>query len=136
MRRRVRRRRPEDLPEALFVYGTLKVGHCRWPILEPFVHGGATGLTEATVPGRLYDTGLDYPAARFDHDGTIRGQVGRLVADRMQEALEVLDEVEGAVVGEYRRVVVVTRDGERAWAYEFGGSAAGLPDLDGVWEGA
>jgi hypothetical protein len=24
----------------LFVYGTLMTGHCRWPILEPFVEAG------------------------------------------------------------------------------------------------
>ncbi len=120
----------------LFMYGTLMVGHCRWPILEPFVAAGAAGAVPASVPGRLFDTGLDYPAARFDLVGVIHGQVVVLRPDRVAEALRILDEVEGGVKGDYRRVEVRTAAGPTAWSYEFGGDTDGLIDLDGRWTGA
>lgn len=120
----------------LFVYGTLMVGHCRWPILEPFVEAGANGAVAARAPGRLFDTGLDYPAARFDLAGVIHGQRFVLRPTRAIEALRVLDEVEGGVKGDYRRVEVRTEAGPTAWSYEFGGEIDGLIDLDGRWSGA
>jgi gamma-glutamylcyclotransferase (GGCT)/AIG2-like uncharacterized protein YtfP len=113
----------------VFVYGTLKAGHCRWPLLEPYV---LDGPSPATVPGRVYDTGLDFPAARFDHDGTIHGEVFEV----REDALPLLDEVEGAAHGLYGRVEVTTDDGRRAWAYEFGGEVDTFVDLDGRWTGA
>src|SRR5690606_7273776 len=117
----------------LFVYGTLMSGHVRWRFLEHFV---AEGPEPVTVPGRLFDTGLDFPAARFDLDGMVHGQWFRLMPDRVDDALARLDEVEGAASGYYRRVVVTSDDGRRAWAYEFGGSTDDLIDLDGRWTGA
>jgi gamma-glutamylcyclotransferase (GGCT)/AIG2-like uncharacterized protein YtfP len=122
--------------DRLFVYGTLMVGHCRWPILEPLVVGGASGMFPSSTDGRLYDTGHDYPAARFDHDGTVFGQVGRLHPEGLAAAFDLLDEVAGAVHGHYRRVLVATDDGTTAWAYEYGLSPDGLPDLHGRWTGA
>jgi gamma-glutamylcyclotransferase (GGCT)/AIG2-like uncharacterized protein YtfP len=121
--------------DRLFVYGTLMVGHCRWPILEPHVLGGADGMVPSSTSGRLYDTGLDYPAARFDHDGTVFGQLGRLRPGNLATTLDLLDEVEGAVHGQYRRVQIQTEDGTTAWAYEYGLSPAGLADLGGRWTG-
>lgn len=47
----------------------------------------------------------------------------------------LLDEIEGGVKGDYRRVVVRTHGGTEAWAYEYGRSPAGLPDLGGRWTG-
>jgi gamma-glutamylcyclotransferase (GGCT)/AIG2-like uncharacterized protein YtfP len=41
--------------------------------------------------------------------------------DRLDEALELLDEVEGAVIDLFRRVAVTTSTGIEAWAYEYGG---------------
>lgn len=119
----------------LFVYGTLMVGHCRWPILEPFVEAGASGAVPDRVSGRLFDTGRDYPAARFDLVGVIRGQSFVLRPSRMAEALRVLDGVEGGVEGDYRRVEVRTAAGLAAWSYEFGGETDGLVDLGGRWTG-
>lgn len=113
----------------VFVYGTLKVGHCRWPLLEPHV---TDGPEPATVAGRLYDTGMDFPAARFDHDGTIHGELFEV----RSEALELLDEVESTANGYYRRVVVTTHAGDEAWAWAFGGEVDGFVDLDGRWTGA
>jgi gamma-glutamylcyclotransferase (GGCT)/AIG2-like uncharacterized protein YtfP len=104
------------------------VGRVRWPILQPYV---LEGPTEATVPGRIFDTGLDFPAARFDLAGTVHGELFRVDA----RALPLLDEVEGAAHGLYRRVVVTTGAGQAAWSYEFGGDVDDFLDLDGRWTG-
>jgi gamma-glutamylcyclotransferase (GGCT)/AIG2-like uncharacterized protein YtfP len=102
----------------LFVYGTLQPGDVRWPILASYVAGD--GVADQ-VAGRVYDTGRGYPAAVFDAPGTIVGRTYRLRADRLDEALAVLDEEESSVPGGYQRVVVTTAAGNRAWAYEYGG---------------
>ena len=120
-----------DLPSFVFVYGTLIPGDVRWPIIEPFV----IDRRRVTVAGRVYDTGLGYPAARFDQQGTIRGWLLHLDPARLEHALTVLDEVEGAVVGYYRRVAVVTDGGAHAFSYEYGLPTTGLVDLDGAWPG-
>jgi len=86
-------------------------------MLEPFVDG--TG-TDDTVAGRLYDTGLDYPAAVFGGDRTIVGRTYRLRTDTLDEALAVLDEEEDTVLGLYRRVEVTTGYNRAAWAYAYG----------------
>ena len=114
-------------PTHLFVYGTLRPGEVRWHFLEPFVVDEGV---DTTVPGEVFDTGLDYPAAMFREpagsqcgiagSGFIRGRVYELVADRRAAALAALDEVEGAVRGLYHRVVVQTAAGHLAWAYQCG----------------
>lgn len=106
------------MTDHLFVYGTLRPGEVRWHHLAPFVVGDAV---DTTVAGDVYDTGLDYPAARFGGEGRIIGRVYRLT--RLDEALAHLDQVEGAVRGLYRRVTVVTASGHEAWAYECGDDA-------------
>ena len=107
----------EPSPTHLFVYGTLQPGDVRWSFLEPFVVNG--GVAD-TASGRLFDTGLDYPAAVFGGDSTIAGRTYLLHNDTLGEALEVLDEEEDTVLGLYRRVEVDTGGGVRAWAYEYG----------------
>jgi gamma-glutamylcyclotransferase (GGCT)/AIG2-like uncharacterized protein YtfP len=77
------------------------------------------------VTGRLFDTGLDYPAAVFDTDGTIHGHTFALLETSLGRALEVLDEVEGTVDGEYTRVAVRTARGIDAWAYASGSCSSG-----------
>lgn len=113
-------------PVYLFVYGTLRPGEVRWHHLAPFV---ADAGVDATVPGELYDTGRGYPAAVFRAgggacgvigSGFVRGRVYGLAPQRMDEGLDHLDEVEGAVGGLYHRVVVHTSVGPAAWAYECG----------------
>ena len=89
----------------LFVYGTLRPGDVRSPLLRPFVVGRGD-VDEAA--GLLYDTGLDYPAAVFGGSGRIVGQTFELVAHRLDEALAVLDEEEDTVDGLYRRVAIRT----------------------------
>lgn len=101
----------------LFVYGTLRPGEVRWQHLEPYVVGEGF---EASVPGELYDTGLDYPAAVFGGTQHIFGRVYTLNESRLPEALAHLDEVEGAVRGLYVRVEVLTAAGNAVWAYQCG----------------
>jgi len=111
----------------LFVYGTLQPGDVRWPFLAPYV--ADEGVPDA-VGGRVYDTGRGYPAACFDEPGTIVGRTYRLRADRLEEALAVIDEEEFSVAGDYVRVAVKTALGTRAWAYEYGGGLE-LTPIDG-----
>ncbi len=114
----------------LFVYGTLRLGDVRWHLLEPFVVDG--GWPD-TVIGELFDTGLDYPAAVFGGAGTIHGQCFALLETSRRRALEVLDEVEGVVDGEYARVTVRTGRGIDAWAYAGGSGLDLTPITSGDW---
>jgi gamma-glutamylcyclotransferase (GGCT)/AIG2-like uncharacterized protein YtfP len=114
----------------LFVYGTLRPGQQRWPFLEPFVTD--EGHHES-VDGTLYNTGNGYPAAKFDRPGTIFGRVYPLNLDRLDEGLELLDEVEGAVIDLFRRVAITTSAGLEAWAYEYCGEPAFPVIRSGSW---
>lgn len=114
----------------MFVYGTLRPGEERWPLLAPFVVD--EGWDDA-VWGRLYDTGCGYPGATF-HDverngheaggaaALIIGRTVQLLEVSLRRALEVIDHEEDIVEGIYRRVLVTTRAGVRAWAYEWAAS--------------
>jgi gamma-glutamylcyclotransferase (GGCT)/AIG2-like uncharacterized protein YtfP len=103
----------------VFVYGTLRPGDVRWPLLRPFVVD--EGWPDE-VGGQLFDTGLDYPAAVFDagHTGWVVGHTFTLLDHDADRALAVLDEEEDTVLGLYRRVRVTTRRGVGAWAYAYG----------------
>jgi gamma-glutamylcyclotransferase (GGCT)/AIG2-like uncharacterized protein YtfP len=114
----------------LFVYGTLRPGDVRWSFLEPFA---ADGGVDDTALGRLYDTGLDYPAAVFEGDGTILGRTYALRVDLLERALAVLDEEEDTVLGLYRRVEITTGRGLVAWAYEYGDGLDLTPIESGDW---
>lgn len=118
----------------VFVYGTLRTGDVRWRFLEPFVVD--EGWPD-TIAGRLFDTGLDYPAAILDEralpGGTIVGQTYALLAGSITRCLEVLDAEEDTVGGRYRRVVVSTRRGVRAYAYEYGDGLDLTPIESGDW---
>jgi gamma-glutamylcyclotransferase (GGCT)/AIG2-like uncharacterized protein YtfP len=114
----------------LFVYGTLRPGDVRWHVLEPFVVDA--GWPDSVV-GRLFDTGFDYPAAVFDADGTIHGHTFALLEASIEQALDVLDEVEGIVDGEYSRVTVRTGRGVDAWAYASGAGLDLTPIDSGDW---
>ena len=114
----------------VFVYGTLRPGDVRWHLLEPFVVDD--GWSDS-VGGQLYDTGLDYPAAIFEADSTIHGHTFTLLEASMIHALEVLDEVEGTVDGDYVRVVVRTARDIDAWAYASGDGLDLTPIPSGDW---
>jgi len=118
------------VPDHLFVYGTLRPGDVRWPILEPFV---ADEGVDDTAGGNVFDTGLGYPAATFDDTSTIRGRTYQLRPDRLDEALAVLDEVEGAVIGHYHRIRITTGRGTTAWAYAYGDGLMLSPIPSGDW---
>lgn len=115
----------------IFVYGLLKPGFSLHHVVAPFVQRAEP----ATVRGRLYDAGV--PAARFDGDGEITGHVLWLDPGRLDEALEVLDDLEDE--GElYRRLVVQasTADGPvKAHAYEYLAPLDGRPEVGGAWPG-
>jgi gamma-glutamylcyclotransferase (GGCT)/AIG2-like uncharacterized protein YtfP len=122
----------------LFAYGTLLPGDVRWHFLQRFVtDDGSVDRAD----GRLFDTGEGYPAALFDdgiqadgiQDSVIHGRVFTLVADLVDEALATLDEVEGAVAGDYRRIEIVTHEGRAAWAYAYGGGLTLAPIDGGSW---
>ena len=114
----------------LFVYGTLRPGDVRWHVLEPYVVDGGW---HDTVAGQLYDTGFDYPAAMFNDVGTIHGHTFALLEASWDRALEVLDDVEGIVDGEYSRVIVRTAQGVDAWAYVSGEGLDLTPITSGDW---
>ena len=121
----------------LFVYGTLLPGRLRWTLLAPFVADHHL----AVVPGRLFDSGRGWPVAVFagqpgatiepgatDELG-VPGVAVVLHADRVDEAIALLDRVEGTGVGLLRRVRVTTLAGEEAWAYHPPHTVAGLVTL-------
>ncbi len=114
----------------LFVYGTLLPGEVRWQHLEPFVDG--EGHPDS-VDGDLFDTGVGYPAARFAPGATIVGHTFPLRLDTLDEALALLDEIEGAVAGLYARRQLTSHCGVSVWAYEYGGGLELAPIATGSW---
>jgi len=125
--------RPSPLDQ-LFIYGTLLPGEPRWGHLEPF----ATTAVPDMVRGALFDTGLGYPAARFDGTGTIEPRIhGRRVTidrDVLEDCLEMLDKIEGAEAGFYSRLVVDTEADVSAWSYQYGyGLDTLTPIPSGSW---
>ena len=120
---------PDDLNE-IFSYGTLLPGEERWQFLAPFV----LAYEPDQVSGRIYDTGLGYPAALFDRVGIIHGFRFRLDPAQLLDALSLLDEIEGAVEGLYHRVQVTTAIGAQVHACQYGGTPEGLVDIpEGNW---
>ena len=114
----------------LFVYGTLRPGQERWQHLAPFVvDEGRDDL----VTGVLYNTGNGYPAARFIDRGSIHGRVYALNRDRLDECLQLLDDVESAVLDLFGRVAVTTSAGLEVWAYEYGGQLQFPEIASGNW---
>ncbi len=120
--------------EHVFVYGTLRTGDVRWRFLEPFVVDEGW---DDSITGRLFDTGLDYPAALLDHraepGGTIVGRTYALLAASIEACLSVLDAEEDTVGGRYRRVVTTTAAGITAYVYEYGDGLDLVPIESGDW---
>ncbi|SDN39338.1 gamma-glutamylcyclotransferase family protein [Allokutzneria albata] len=116
---------PDGWPDRLFVYGTLQPGASAWRLLEPLADGPGT---PHHLPGRLYDTGLGYPALR---PGDGPGVPGRVVGLREPAtALRVLDEYEGE---DYRRVRVTLAGGLVAWTYVWTAEVSGMTELVSGW---
>ena len=116
--------------EHVFVYGTLRPGESRWHHLERFV---ADDGVDDSVTGRLYDTRQGYPAALFDGEERIIGRTYVLARSTITDALTHLDDVEGAVAGLYRRVILTTAAGRTVFAYEYGGGLDLVPIPSGDW---
>ncbi|MEP1122862.1 MAG: gamma-glutamylcyclotransferase [Ilumatobacter sp.] len=118
----------------VFVYGTLRPGEVRWPFLERFVVDEGW---DDTIVGRLFDTGLDYPAALLDDraepGGTIVGRTYALLDATLEQCLRVLDVEEDTVGGRYRRTVVTTARGTTAYVYEYGEGLDLVPIVSGDW---
>jgi gamma-glutamylcyclotransferase (GGCT)/AIG2-like uncharacterized protein YtfP len=113
----------------LFVYGTTMPGHLRYPSIRQFV----AEATRDSVPGRLFDTGFGYPAAKFGAGlGTIEGYLLRLRPERVAEARRTFTEIEA---GLYEPVTVETASGVEATAYEWIQSTDGMEPIEGMWSG-
>jgi len=112
----------------VFVYGSSMPGESRYDEIKEYVESSA----RAVVDGLLYDTGLGYPAAKFEPGGQIPGFLLTLdpaTADafmREQTALES---------GLFAPVTVQTHSGVAATAWEWIGATDGLPPID-AWDGS
>ena len=100
----------------IFCYGTLLPGEQRWKYLKPSV----VSYQGDSVAGHLFDTGRGYPGAVFGLTGCISGIRFNIYDHLIEQTLELLDEIEGAVDGDYRRVQLLTDKGFQVFAYEFG----------------
>ena len=112
------------MPQAVFVYGTLKRGQSReksWPRMP-------LSVTTAMVRGHLYDLGR-YPGL-IDGGDVVAGELWSFSTADMPPTLAVLDEIEG-IFGqdddEYRRVIVeclISNQELPAWTYFYARRAA------------
>ncbi len=122
---------PTSADTYMFVYGTTMPGHLRYSQIEDFV----AETSEASVPGRLYDSGNGYPAAKFgggSGQGSIKGYLLRLRPDRVAEARRAFTAFEA---GLFEPVPVTTDSGVNATAFEWIDPIDGMPRLEGMWDG-
>ena len=120
----------EDGAGALFVYGTLLPGEELWAVLVRF----ALKVSETVVSGRLFDTGLGYPAAVFDESTSVVPGVRVTVApDQWIELVDLLDQIEDEGILFHRRQVETTAG--PAMSYEWIGQTQGLRRLSDGWRG-
>jgi gamma-glutamylcyclotransferase (GGCT)/AIG2-like uncharacterized protein YtfP len=114
----------------IFCYGTLLPGEERWRYLKPSV----VSYQNDSVAGHLFDTGKGYPGAVFGSIGCVSGIRFNIYDHLLEKTLDLLDEIEGAVDGDYRRVQVLTDKGFQVFAYEFGQSCKELTQIQsGNW---
>jgi gamma-glutamylcyclotransferase (GGCT)/AIG2-like uncharacterized protein YtfP len=122
---------PDEWPAALFSYGLLRTGRAGWPLVAPHADGQSDA---AWARGRVYDTGLGWPAMLLGEQPTVRGTLTRL--RRPETLMPTLDDYEGP---QYRRVRILLPDsGTVSWAYVWVGDRARLrPEgPDGVFDTA
>lgn len=115
---------PDEWPNHLFVYGTLRPGARAWHRLRPHVVGEPVA---ARAVGALYDTGRGYPAF-CRGSGEVPGWTVTLRSP--VSALAALDDYEGP---EYRRVRVVDSAGRLCWVYLWVTSIVGMRALSAGW---
>jgi gamma-glutamylcyclotransferase (GGCT)/AIG2-like uncharacterized protein YtfP len=112
----------------VFVYGTLLPGQWYWSRISAWVDT----WEPAQVRGKLYDTGLGYPAAAFGNEGVIYGVLVHFRPGTHDRARAVIDEIEGEG-HEYRRVQVSTVEGRDAAAYEWIRDPSSLTQIMSPW---
>ena len=111
----------------VFVYGTLKPGECRWSSLAPYV----SAYEYAVVNGYeiFVADGIPYPLVHRSACGVVSGYVCTLKPQRAEEAMSLLDRIEGFVPGDERRSLFVregtvavtsTTEDLRTWIYRAG----------------
>jgi gamma-glutamylcyclotransferase (GGCT)/AIG2-like uncharacterized protein YtfP len=127
---------PQPLPEALFVYGTLKRGHCREGLL------GETRHEPATIRGELIDLGA-YPGLRAGST-MVHGELHRPRSGQLPSLLDRLDPVEdfegwhAVDRSMYHRAIVqaeTTSGPQLAWTYRYRGTEERPTIADGRWRG-
>jgi gamma-glutamylcyclotransferase (GGCT)/AIG2-like uncharacterized protein YtfP len=104
----------------VFVYGTLKTGGLL------FLSEHARAIRKAEVEGKIYKHGnVPFPFADFMVEGTVVGEIHEY--DPLM--LEVLDRIECGAG--YKRVRVVTKTGEEAWAYHYPFIDSSFTEIEG-----
>ena len=117
----------------LFVYGTLKRGDVRAPLLDGQQY---LGQTKTLTVYRLFNTG-DYPALV---EAEPLGLAGRAIVGELWRVdagcLARLDVEEGVDEGLYERSMIKLADAQRAWAYLYLHPIDGMEDCGDRWVGA
>ena len=93
----------------LFVYGTLLSAIPS--SMSKFLRRRASLVGKATTAGQLIDLG-GYPGFLAGAEGTVKGELYRMSADRAEESWALLDAYEGVsglATEEYRKVAVAVR---------------------------
>lgn len=81
------------MPEAIFVYGTLKTGECRETVFKDYLKKGFE-VIPASIKGDLYNLG-PFPAI-LHGDNTIHGEIIIPIdSNEMENIIRVLDRIEG-----------------------------------------
>ena len=121
-------------PGDVFVYGTLKRGHLREPLMRDDT---LCSVNEASVAGRLLDLG-EYPGL-IRGEGRVHGEVWRYRSlKRLFATLDSVEDFEGwerLETSMYHRTLVqadVRGTAHWAWAYEYRGEDGTLIP-DGSW---
>lgn len=106
-------------PLPLFVYGTLRPGESRWPLVADSIRDvGETGMA-----GRRLDTGYGYPGLVSDPHETVTGVVLSAHPEAARGLMEALDVIEGHP-DLFVRTLSRTTSGSLAWVYRWQGPGA------------
>lgn len=128
---------PDLLPSALFTYGTLLRGECRWKAASEIASGE---IAEATCPGALLDL-IEYPGlVNAEGPEEIAGEIvplspGSSVGPSWVESIDAIEDFLGYGRPEslYRRVIRRVKgahDRKHAWTYLYIGPTSGLARVD------
>ncbi|HEY5822060.1 MAG TPA: gamma-glutamylcyclotransferase [Propionibacteriaceae bacterium] len=111
----------------IFVYGSSMPGQSRYPYIQHYVESSRS----SAVTGYLYDSGQDYPIAKFGPGDPIPGFVLTLRPESAEEFFTEMTQIEA---GLFQPVAVTATDGTRVRAYEWIGPTDGLTRIS-RWEG-